>query len=439
MPEIAEAARIVHFLKAHLVGKRIKVANAIEDVNVFGKAGTTGDEVAAAFKGKKVVGAGSQGKYFWLLLDSPPHAVMHFGMTGWIHIKGMRTGYTNYYNKLKADEIDMWPPKFWKLQLETDSNPKVELAFTDPRRFGRIRLVDCPGESIRKHTPLVENGPDPVVDAETSFTEEYFLERLRKRHVPIKALLLDQAFISGIGNWVGDEVLFHSRVHPEQYCDEFSEAQMKKLYASVRYVCRTAVDLLGDSDQFPEDWLFRHRWGKGSKNEVAQLPSGEKLSFVTVGGRTSCFAPALQKKSGSLPPGIKEEPVIIKDEKPAKGAAAKKEAASKKATSTKAAPKKAPAPKKATKPAKEVKMEEGADMEVEEKEEKPGPAQKRKRGALKAEAEADEEVPPVAPATSKKKIGKAAPAASKKAKTTPAEEKVVVDTGRRRSTRLTLR
>ena len=59
------AARIVHFLKTHLVGKRINVAKAIEDVNVFGKAGTTGDEVTAAFKGKKVVGAGSQGKYFW--------------------------------------------------------------------------------------------------------------------------------------------------------------------------------------------------------------------------------------------------------------------------------------------------------------------------------------------------------------------------------------
>ena len=357
----------------------------------------------------------------------------------------MRTGYTNYYNKLKADEIDMWPPKFWKFQLETDSKPKVELAFTDPRRFGRVRLVDCSGESIRKHTPLVENGPDPVVDADTTFTEEYFLGRLRKRHVPIKALLLDQAFISGIGNWVGDEVLFHSRVHPEQYCDEFSEAQMKKLYASVRYVCRTAVDLLGDSDQFPKDWLFCHRWGKGSKNEVAQLPSGEKLSFVTVGGRTSCYAPALQKKSGSVPPGIKEEPVTIKDEKPAKpakGAAAKKEAASKKATSkeatsSKAATKKAPPAKKATKPAKEEKKKEDADTEVEEKEEKPARAQKRKRGAVKAEAEDDEEVPPAAPAASKK-TKKASPAASKKEKTAAAEEKPAVGSGRRRSTRLSL-
>ncbi|KAL1859601.1 hypothetical protein VTK73DRAFT_7535 [Phialemonium thermophilum] len=68
MPEIAEVARIVHFLRLHLVGKTIKKVNAIDDNNVFGKAGTTGQEFAAALTGKKVVDAGSQGKYFWFAL-----------------------------------------------------------------------------------------------------------------------------------------------------------------------------------------------------------------------------------------------------------------------------------------------------------------------------------------------------------------------------------
>lgn len=68
-----------------------------------------------------------------------------------------------------------------------------------------MRLVDCPGKDIRKHPPLSENGPDPVVDAEV-FTAEYITKIMRKRHVPIKALLLDQTVVSGIGNWVGDEV-----------------------------------------------------------------------------------------------------------------------------------------------------------------------------------------------------------------------------------------
>lgn len=155
----------------------------------------------------------------------------------------------------------------------------------------------------------MENGPDPVVDQDR-FTEEYLRTIMQKKHVPIKALILDQAVISGIGNWVADESLYQAKLHPEQYCNEFSDEEMRRLYEAIRYVCQTAVDLLADSDRFPDHWLFNHRWGKGKKGPSA-LPSGEKLAFITVGGRTSCYAPAVQKKTGHLAPGIKEE--LIED------------------------------------------------------------------------------------------------------------------------------
>ncbi|KAF4452627.1 formamidopyrimidine-DNA glycosylase [Fusarium austroafricanum] len=313
MPEIAEVARIVHFLRLHVVGKRIVSASAIDDKNVFGKVGIRGEEVAAALEGKKIISAGSQGKYFWITLEKPPHLVMHFGMTGWMHIKDEQTAYTNYYKKMKEGEHEQWPPKFWKFQFKTEGSPGVEVAFTDARRFGRVRLVDCPGDQIRKHSPLVENGPDPVVDLDR-FTEDYLRAKMRARHVPIKALLLDQAMISGIGNWVADETLYQAKLHPEQYCDQFSDAQIATLYEMIRYVCQIAVDKLGDSDEFPEHWLFNYRWGKGAKGTVAKLPNGEKLSFITVGGRTSCYAPGVQKKTGNTAPGIKQEPLEEKTE-----------------------------------------------------------------------------------------------------------------------------
>lgn len=205
----------------------------------------------------------------------------------------------------------MWPPKYWKFQLETVDDPKVEVAFTDPRRFGRVRLVDCPGEDIRKHSPLKENGPDPVADLDV-FTRGYLAKRMKSRHVPIKALLLDQTHISGIGNWVADEVLYHARVHPEQYCDDFSDDEIGRIFDSIRYVCQTAVDKLGDSDEFPADWLFNHRWGKGGrggKSGSSVHPNGEKLAFLTVGGRTSCYAPSRQKKTGRVVESAKEEPL----------------------------------------------------------------------------------------------------------------------------------
>jgi formamidopyrimidine-DNA glycosylase len=216
---------------------------------------------------------------------------------------------------MKPEEMDAWPPKYWKFQLTTE-DPAVEVAFTDPRRFGRVRLVDCPGESIRKYSPLKENGPDPVVDTDV-FTEEYLRKKMQSRHVPIKALILDQTVISGIGNWVGDEVLYQAKLHPEQYCDDFSDEQIKKLYETIRHVCQFAVDKLGDSDQFPKEWLFQYRWSKGQKGAVGHLPSGEKLAFLTVGGRTSCYVPEVQKKSGRIVPGVKEE-LIESDQEEAK-------------------------------------------------------------------------------------------------------------------------
>ncbi|KAL1859602.1 hypothetical protein VTK73DRAFT_7536 [Phialemonium thermophilum] len=240
-------------------------------------------------------------------------------MTGWIHIKGEKTAYTNYYNKLKEGEKDVWPPKFWKFHLET-VEPSVRVAYTDPRRFGRVRLVDCPGKDIRKHSPLVENGPDPVVDKDV-FTEGFLRQKMKARHVPIKALLLDQTTLSGVGNWVADEVLYQARLHPEQYCDEFSDQQIAKLYETIRYVCQFAVDKLGDSDQFPKDWLFHYRWDSRPSAPKSRLPNGEKLAFLKVGGRTSCYAPNLQKNTGHIVPGVKEEPIPsdVEDEMVGKG------------------------------------------------------------------------------------------------------------------------
>jgi formamidopyrimidine-DNA glycosylase len=74
-------------------------------------------------------------------------------------------------------------------------------------------------------------------------------------------------------------------------------------------VCSTSVDLLGDSENFPEDWLFKYRWSKGKKNQVSALPNGDKIVFLTVGGRTSAVVPAVQKKTGPVTKEISDEDV----------------------------------------------------------------------------------------------------------------------------------
>jgi formamidopyrimidine-DNA glycosylase len=295
----------VHYLKKHLVGRTIASVRAEEDDLLFGKVGTSASAFKTAMTGKKVLDARQQGKYFWLIMDSKPHPLMHLGMTGWIKFSNDDT---SAYYKPKKEETD-WPPRFSKFVLDLKGDPKCEVAFVDPRRLGRCRLIDVEADEMRKTSPLKENGPDPVIDKDV-FTVEWLTELLRRKRVPVKALLLDQANISGIGNWVADETMYQAKLHPEQYSNTFSDEQIKRLHDAIVYVCGTAVDALAESDKFPKDWLMKYRWDKGKKTG-GKLPNGAKITFLTVGGRTSAVVPSVQKKTaavaGDVPESAAEE------------------------------------------------------------------------------------------------------------------------------------
>jgi formamidopyrimidine-DNA glycosylase len=105
-----------------------------------------------------------------------------------------------------------WPPKYWKLIMELSPDQKIDRkkvetssdlpssvcwAFTDPRRLGRIRLVKQP----LKEPPISELGFDPILSMPS---QQEFIEAVRRRRTPIKALLLDQHFSAGVGNWIAD-------------------------------------------------------------------------------------------------------------------------------------------------------------------------------------------------------------------------------------------
>jgi len=165
---------------------------------VYGKVGTSAAAFQKAITGKKIVDARRQGKYFWLVMDSPPHPLMHFGMSGWMKFSNDSSA---YYRPKKAEEAE-WPPRFWKFVLQLKEDSECEVAFVDARRLARIRLVDADAADMRKTSPLKENGPDPIIDKDI-LTVDWLGKKLRSKKVPVKALLLDQANISGLGNWVG--------------------------------------------------------------------------------------------------------------------------------------------------------------------------------------------------------------------------------------------
>jgi formamidopyrimidine-DNA glycosylase len=379
--------------------------------------------------GKKIVDARQQGKYFWLVMDSPPHPLMHFGMAGWMKFSNDDTA---FYRPTKPGEEPEWPPKFWKFVLQLKEDPKNEVAFVDPRRLARIRLVDAKAEDMRKTTPLKENGPDPVIDKDV-LTVEWLSKKLRSKKVPVKALLLDQANISGIGNWVGDEVMYHARLHPEKYRNTFSDEKIKRLHDAIMYVCDTAIEANGDSDGFPKDWLMKHRWGKGKK--VPQtLPNGEKITFLKVGGRTSAIVPSVQKKTaavaGDVSEGAEDEDAE-EDTKSKKGSKRKAKAVKEEDDEAEeTAPVK---PKRGRKNVKEEVKEESEEATENKLPTRPKRATKK----VQEEVEDEEEESDAAEEPKLKKRKTAANGTAKQTKTRAKEEVKSEDTtGKRRSGRL---
>lgn len=101
--------------------------------------------------------------------------------------------------------------------------------------------------------------------------------------------------------------MYDAKIHPEQYSNTLTPAQINQLHKSIHYICSFAVDNLADSSKFPEEWLFKHRWGKGKKDSSTTLPNGSKFVHLTVGGRTSCVVPSVQKKTGPVAGDIKNQ------------------------------------------------------------------------------------------------------------------------------------
>lgn len=409
----------MHFLRKHCANKVISTIQVQEDNIVYGKVGTSATAFQKAFTGKKILDAKQQGKYFWLEMEGKLHPVMHLGMTGWVRFRNDTT--THYYgSKNDKNEPQEWPPRFWKFILQLDNDSNQEIAFVDARRLARIRVVEAEAKELRNTTPLKENGPDPVIDKDI-LTEAWLEEKLKSKKVPVKALMLDQANISGIGNWVADEILYQARIHPEQYSYTFSSAQIAALHKAMMEVCDTAVEVLSDASQFPETWLMRYRWDKGKKDKNV-LPNGDKIVHLKVGGRTSAIVPRLQKKTGKVAGDVDSADEVSRD------------AADSQEEPT---PKKKKAQPKTTK-AKAKKEEEATKEEIAKEDSKPKRTRTTKRKAESEEEDADTavkeeggEAKPV-----KKRQTKKSQADAKKATKSKVEDASAEEGSRRRSGRL---
>jgi formamidopyrimidine-DNA glycosylase len=279
MPELPEVEAARRRALAIARGRRITRLWAAADPLVF--EGVAPGRLRDALLGRRVRAVRRHGKHLWLELDRRPWLCLHFGMSG-----GLATSRRPAVRLVAAGrrpEPPGWPPRFTKLRLAFDDGG--ELAITDARRLGRLRLRDDP----RGEPPVRDLGFDALHELPS---RARFRALARRRAAPVKAVLLDQAFAAGVGNWVADEVLYQAGIDPRRPARGLSDAELDRLRASLRGVLRTAVRVEADSARFPRTWLFHVRWGRRAGARTAR---GERIRHDTVAGRTTAWVPAAQR------------------------------------------------------------------------------------------------------------------------------------------------
>jgi len=278
MPELPEVERGRRLASSVAEGRRIRRVECADDPIVYDDV-DPGD-FEATLVGRRVEEVCRRGKQLWFRLDRGPHPLFHFGMTGAFRIPDVAP--LKLASSPRRGEGPEWPPRFTKIHLWFSGGG--ELAMTNARRLGRIRLREEP----LAEPPLSKLGPDPLIEMPSPAT---FAERLRARKGVLKSVLLDQSFVAGVGNWIADEVLYQAKLDPRRRGSSLSEVEARTVARVLSRIIRRAVAVDAEKTMLPRTWLFHRRWGK---DPDALTAKGERIEFLEIGGRTTAWVPEVQ-------------------------------------------------------------------------------------------------------------------------------------------------
>jgi formamidopyrimidine-DNA glycosylase len=280
MPELAEVETVCRVMRDVLVGKRITHVEVVPDSIVFQSARKNIEDALAK---RTVRTIGRRGKTFWIeLAGAGPTVYGHLGMSGWIREVGRDSTRLQAHGDAPFDD-ETGRPRVLKLLIEARGGRGI--AFTDARRLGRIWLGGDPADEKR----IQRLGRDAYDDLPSP---KELAALFARRKIPIKALLLDQTALAGLGNWLADEVLYHARIAPHRIASSLDAREVSALRRAIRTVVGHAVKVSADHRRFPRTWLFEHRWG-GSRG--SRQINGHAIRRDEIGGRTTAWVPAVQK------------------------------------------------------------------------------------------------------------------------------------------------
>ena len=278
MPELPEVETIASDLRPHLVGRTVLGC----DLRFPGVVRhPEPDRFVAELQGRRIEAVTRRGKYILHHLGGSAGPrdllVVHLGMTGEWRCVAPGTPEPDHLHAV--------------FHLDGDG----ELRYRDVRRFGRLLLGTEAALVGARRMPRL--GPEPL---DPAFTAADLYRRLHGRRAPVKALLLDQVVIAGVGNIYADESCFRARVRPDRPAGELSRRAVSRLHGALGELLREAIANRGSS---VDD--YRDAWGNmGGEQELLQVYGrggepcprcGRPLATLRLAGRTTVFCRRCQR------------------------------------------------------------------------------------------------------------------------------------------------
>ena len=268
MPELPEVETIRRGLEKRILGKKV---NRVEINTTKMVKRLSPKRFKEEVEGKIFKQVIRRGKYLILVLSSGKKIVIHLRMTGQL-IYGKRDTKNRVSFLL--------------------SNGKY-LNLNDKRHLGEIRLV----ENWKKVPSIAKIGMEPLED---SFTLKVFSEMLNKRKAKIKPLLMNQAFLAGVGNIYAQEALFKAGIHPKKHAYRLKRDEVKSLFSEIKKVLWTAIDYRGSSlisyvDAEGRRGSFHSRLRVYGREGEPCVKCKTPLKFIKLAGRGTTFCPKCQK------------------------------------------------------------------------------------------------------------------------------------------------
>lgn len=291
MPEMPEVETVRRALDATVRGARIEAVTALwlPFVNA------TPTVVNTAVVGHRITAIRRRGKALILDLGGDRHLLLHLKMTGQVVVH--RRGRLVAFGGHPTANIVGPMPNSWTRVVFTLSAGRT-LFVNDHRKFARIRLVTT--AELAADPFLSGMGPEALSD---EFTLSVFKQRLaRFRSAPIKAALLDQATVAGIGNIYADECLHLAHIDPRQPAASLKPAQLLRLHKAIRTILRDAVDHCGTSypsfinDGHHRDSYLDHARLFGRQGQPCPV-CGTLVKRIRVAGRGTNYCPHCQRQA----------------------------------------------------------------------------------------------------------------------------------------------